>query len=209
MGWTAGHFAAVLVMWIVMMALMMLPSTYPMIRAFATINRRRRERSAPYVATAVFVFGYLLAWTGFSVVATGAHWGLERAGLVNADMESASAPFSAALFLAAGIYQWTPLKNACLSRCRSTEGFILSEWRDGAAGAVVMGLRHGQYCIGCCAGLMLLLFAVAMMDWRWVLALSLLVAVEKLLPMPAFWRHAIGVTLVATGIVLGFRYLFP
>jgi len=209
MGWTAGQFAAVLLMWIVMMAAMMLPSSYPMIRAFATINRRRQERAAPHVATAVFILGYLLAWSAFSLLATLAHWALERQGLVNADMESASAPFTAVLFLAAGIYQWAPLKDACLTRCRSTDGFILSEWRDGAPGAVLMGLRHGQFCIGCCAGLMLLLFAVAMMDWRWVLALSLLVAMEKLLPMPALWRHAIGAALAATGIVLGFRYLFP
>ena len=209
MGWTAGHFAAVLAMWIVMMAAMMLPSSYPMVRAFATINRRRRERAAPYVATAVFILGYLLAWSAFSLAATLAHWALERQGLVNADMESASAGFTAALFLAAGIYQWTPLKNACLTRCRSTDGFILSEWRDGAPGAVVMGLRHGQFCIGCCAGLMLLLFAVAMMDWRWVLALALLVALEKLLPMPAFWRHAIGAALTGTGIVLGVSLLVP
>lgn len=209
MAWSAGHFAAVLVMWTVMMAVMMLPSTYPMIAAFATINRGRRKRSAPYVATVVFVAGYLLAWAAFSLLATLAHWALERAELVNAEMESNSAAFSAALFLLAGIYQWTPLKNACLARCRSTDGFILSEWRDGMLGAVVMGLRHGQFCIGCCAGLMLLLFAVAMMDWRWVLALALLVAVEKLLPMPAFWRHAIGAGLVTAGVVLGLRLLAP
>ena len=202
MGWTAGHFTAVLVMWIVMMAVMMLPSTYPMILAFATINRRRRERAAPWVATGVFILGYLLAWSGYSLVATAAHWGLERFGLVNVEMESASRTFSGILFVAAGIYQWTPLKDACLTRCRSTEGFILSEWRDGALGAVVMGLRHGQFCVGCCAGLMLLLFAVAMMDWRWVLALSLLVAAEKLLPHPARWRGGIGVVLILAGMAM-------
>lgn len=202
MTWSAGHFAAMLAMWIVMMAVMMLPSATPMIAAFATINRRRRERAAPHVPTAVFVSGYLVAWSAFSVAATGLHWALEGAGLVNADMESASPLFSGLLFLFAGLYQWTPLKDACLTRCRSTEGFILSEWRDGPAGALRMGLRHGQFCIGCCAGLMLLLFAVAMMDWRWVLALSLLVAAEKLLPMPRFWRHAIGTVLTGAGLVL-------
>jgi len=202
MEWSAGHAGAVLAMWVVMMAIMMLPSAMPMILAFATINRRRRERSAPWVATPVFVAGYLLAWTLYSVAATAAHWLLEGQGLLNADMESASAVFSGILFLAAGAYQWSPLKDACLTRCRSTEGFILSEWRDGALGAIVMGLRHGQFCVGCCAGLMLLLFAVAMMDWRWVLALSVLVAAEKLLPARARWRQGIGVVLMAAGAAI-------
>ncbi len=202
MGWMAGQFAAVFVMWIVMMAVMMLPSAYPMIAAFATINRRRKARAAPYVATTVFVVGYLLAWGAYSALATVAHWLLERQGLLNADMESASAVFSGILFLSAGAYQWSPLKDACLTRCRSTEGFILSEWRDGTLGAIVMGLRHGQFCIGCCAGLMLLLFAVAMMDWRWVLALSVLVAAEKLLPAPARWRQGTGIVLVGVGAAM-------
>ena len=191
-----------LTMWVVMMAIMMLPSAMPMIMAFATINRRRKARGAPYVATAVFIAGYLLAWSLFSVVATAAHWFLESRGLLNVDMGSDSALFSGILFLLAGAYQWSPFKDACLTHCRSTEGFILSEWRDGAPGAVVMGLRHGQFCIGCCAGLMLLLFAVAMMDWRWVLALSILVAAEKMLPAPARWRHGIGVALVAAGAAI-------
>jgi predicted metal-binding membrane protein len=200
--WSAARFAGMFAMWVAMMSAMMLPGTFPMIRAFATINRKRREREAPYVATAVFVCGYLAAWTAFSVVAVLMQWGLERAGLLDSMMASSSRQFSAILFIAAGAYQWTPLKDACLSRCRSPAGFILSEWRDGQLGALVMGLRHGLFCVGCCAALMLLLFAVAVMSWLWVAALTTLVMAEKLLPGGRLLRHAIGAGLTATGAFL-------
>jgi predicted metal-binding membrane protein len=206
--WSAGQFVAVFLMWVIMMGAMMLPAVAPMVDSFMTINRRRRERDAPYVATMYFVGGYLVAWAGYSAVATSAHWALERAGLLDTMMQSSSLWLSGALFLAAGLYQWTPLKEVCLTRCRSPVGFILSEWRDGALGAIVMGLRHGGYCIGCCAALMALLFAVAVMSLPWVAALTVLVMIEKLLPGGAFWRHAIGVGLTVTGIVLVGRALF-
>jgi predicted metal-binding membrane protein len=88
----------------------------------------------------------------------------------------------------------------CLAYCRSPDGFILSEWRDGALGGAIMGWRHGLFCMGCCAALMALLFAVAVMDLRWVAALGLMVSAEKLLPGARFWRLAIGVALVASGV---------
>jgi predicted metal-binding membrane protein len=198
--WTARDAVLVLSMWSAMMAAMMLPGASPMITAFATINRRRRQRSAPYVPTAVFLLGYLFAWAGFSVVATAAQWLLQLTGLLTPRMQSASSYWSGALFCAAGLYQFSPLKERCLTYCRSPAGFILGEWRDGALGAVLMGLRHGLFCLGCCAGLMLLLFAVAVMDLRWVAILTALVAAEKLLPAPSFWRVAIGTSLLATGL---------
>src|SRR6185503_20460985 len=102
-------------------------------------------------------------------------------------------------FLAAGLYQFSPLKQRCLALCRSPAGFILSEWRDGALGAAVMGLRHGLFCLGCCAALMVLLFAVAVMDLRWVAALAILVTAEKLLPGAKYWRVGIGVAMLAVG----------
>lgn len=200
--WSAGQFAAVFLMWVVMMIAMMLPAVAPMVDAFATINRRRRERATPHVATTYFVAGYLLAWAAYSALATVIHWALERAGLLDTLMQSTSLGLSGALFLAAGLYQWTPLKEVCLTRCRSPMGFVLTEWRDGAAGAVIMGWRHGLFCIGCCAVLMALLFAVAVMSIPWVAALTVLVLIEKLLPGAAFWRNAIGVALSATGAVL-------
>ncbi len=195
--WTPIDAVLVFVMWSAMMAAMMVPGATPMITDFATINRRRRERQAPYVPTVVFLAGYLIVWAGFSAIATAAQYLLQMAELVTTMMQSASYAFSAALFLAAGLYQFSPLKGRCLAYCRSPDGFILSEWRDGALGALIMGLRHGLFCLGCCATLMVLLFAVAVMDLRWVAALTVLVTAEKLLPGAKFWRVAIGVALIA------------
>jgi predicted metal-binding membrane protein len=198
--WTTSDALLVFVMWSAMMAAMMLPGASPMITAFATINRRRRQRRAPYVPTMVFLYGYLIAWAGYSMVATALQWLLQTTGLISTMLQSASLAWSGALFLAAGLYQFSPLKEKCLSKCRSPDGFILSEWRDGGLGALIMGLRHGLFCMGCCAGLMLLLFAVAVMDLRWVAALAALVSAEKLLPGPKLWRLAIGTGLLVASV---------
>jgi len=198
----------VFAMWAAMMAAMMVPGTAPVIAAFATINRRRRARGAPHVPTAVFLGGYLLVWTAFSLLATAAQWALQAMGLLTTMGEAGSHFFSAALFLAAGLYQFSPLKQRCLALCRSPDGFILSEWRDGGLGAVVMGVRHGLFCLGCCAALMALLFAVAVMDLRWVAALTALVTAEKLLPGARAWRVGIGFAALAAGVgfaVAGWR----
>jgi predicted metal-binding membrane protein len=202
--WTSVDAALILAMWSAMMAAMMVPGASPMITAFATINRRRRERSASYVPTAVFLIGYLVSWTGFSIMATTLQCLLQMTGLLTTMMQSSSHYWSAALFFAAGLYQFSPLKQSCLTYCRSPDGFILSEWRNGNLGAVIMGVRHGLFCMGCCAGLMLLLFAVAVMDLRWVAALTALVTAEKLLPRPTFWRIAIGVGLLAASCLTCF-----
>jgi predicted metal-binding membrane protein len=201
--WTPLDALLVFIMWSAMMAAMMVPGAASMVAAFATINRRRRERGAPHVPTAIFLAGYLSAWAGFSLVATALQWLLQKTELLTTMMQSASYAFSAALFLAAGLYQFSPLKERCLDYCRSPDGFILSEWRDGAPGAVITGLRHGLFCMGCCAALMVLLFAVAVMDLRWVAGLSLLVTAEKLLPGAKFWRVAIGVALLAAAAGFG------
>jgi len=202
--WTPVDALLLFVMWSAMMAAMMMPGASPMVAAFATINRRRRERSAPHVPTAIFLLGYLTAWADFSLIATALQWLLQMTGLVTTMMQSASLYFSAALFLAAGLYQFSPLKEHCLAYCRSPDGFILSEWRDGALGAMIMGLRHGLFCMGCCAALMALLFAVAVMDLHWVAGLTALVTAEKLLPGAKFWRVAIGIALIAAGAGFAF-----
>jgi predicted metal-binding membrane protein len=206
--WTPLGALLLFVMWTAMMAAMMLPSTSPMVVAFAAINRRRRERGGSYVPTAIFLAGYLVVWAGFSIAATVLQWLLQRVGLLTTMMQSASYGLSAALFLAAGLYQFSPLKQMCLSYCRSPDGFILSEWRDGALGAAIMGLRHGLFCLGCCAALMMLLFAMAVMDLRWVATLTVLVTAEKLLPGARLWRLGIGAGLLAIGVafaVVGWR----
>lgn len=202
--WSLLDAAIMLAMWTAMMAAMMVPSASPMIAAFATINRRRRERSDPSVPTAIFLAGYIAAWTAFSLLAVALQWALQKSGLLTTMMQSSSAALSAVLFTAAGLYQFSPLKEMCLAYCRSPQGFILSEWRDGASGAAIMGVRHGLFCTGCCAALMILLFAIAVMDLRWVAALAAIVTVEKLLPGARFWRIAIGAALIAAGLWFGY-----
>jgi predicted metal-binding membrane protein len=197
--WAPIDAALAFLMWSAMMAAMMVLGASPMIRAFAIINRRRRERGALHVSTALFLLGYLLAWAGFSIIATALQWLLQTTGLLTTMMQSASYYFSAALFIAAGLYQFSPLKERCLAYCRSPDGFILTQWRDGTLGAAIMGFWHGLFCMGCCAALMILLFAVAVMDLRWVASLTVLVTAEKLLPRPKFWRVAIGVALMMAG----------
>jgi predicted metal-binding membrane protein len=192
-----------LAMWWIMMIGMMLPSAAPMILTFATINRGRRTRGQPYTPTALFTAGYLLAWGGFSVAATLAQWALERASLLAPmAMKTTSPLLGGLLFIAAGVYQFTPLKRACLRSCRSPFDFVMNHWRDGADGAVRMGLAHGLYCLGCCWILMALLFAVGAMNLVWVAVLTVVVLVEKLFPAGDWISRIGGVLLVAWGVRL-------
>jgi predicted metal-binding membrane protein len=199
--WTPLDIALTFAMWSAMMAAMMVPGSAPVVGAFATINRSRRDRGAPSVPTAIFLGGYLAVWAAFAALAVFLQWALQVSGLLTTMMQAASLWLSAVLFAGAGLYQFSPLKERCLDYCRSPDGFILSEWRDGTAGAFVMGVRHGLFCLGCCAALMLLLFAVAVMDLRWVAALTILVTAEKLLPGGRVWRVAFGVALLAAAAV--------
>ena len=195
--------ALLLAMWWVMMLGMMLPSAAPMILTFATISRRRRARGQPYAPTALFVAGYLLAWGVFSVAATLSQAGLERAALLSPmDMATTSRRLGGFLFLAAGLYQLSPLKHACLLACRSPFDFVVNQWRDGALGALSMGWTHGLYCLGCCWILMALLFVGGVMNLIWVAVLAAVVLVEKLLPHGAWMARFGGVGLAACGIWL-------
>jgi len=184
------------------MAGMMLPSATPMIMTFATVNRGKRARGRPVVPTAAFAAGYLIAWGGFSLAATVAQWGLERALLMSPTMATSSAISAGILFLAAGLYQLTPLKYACLEKCRSPLSFVLNSWREGGAGALRMGIEHGAYCLGCCWLLMLLLFAGGVMNLLWVAALAAFVFIEKLVPHGQWIARASGVAMLAFGAYL-------
>jgi predicted metal-binding membrane protein len=186
-------------MWWVMMAGMMLPSALPMTLTVATVNRRRRELGTPYVPTAVFVAGYLLAWGAFSLAATGAQWTLEQAALMSPGMSLSSPLAGGLLFIAAGLYQLTPLKHACLRRCRSPLAFVLEHWHDGTAGALRMGAVHGAYCLGCCALLMALLFVGGVMNLLWAAAIAAWVLLEKVLPRGEALARIAGVAAIACG----------
>ena len=191
--------AVMFLMWWVMMIGMMLPSALPMTLTFATVNRRRRELGTPYVPTAVFVAGYVLAWGAFSLAATGLQWGLERAALMTPIMRTSSPLLGGLLFVAVGLYQLTPLKHACLRRCRSPLAFVLERWHDGTAGALRMGVEHGAYCLGCCALLMTLLFVGGVMNLLWVAAIAAWVLLEKVLPAGEVLARGAGVAAMAFG----------
>jgi len=190
-------------MWCIMMVGMMLPSAAPMILTFATINRNRRANGRPYTPTALFTSGYLLAWMGFSMAATLAQAGLERASLfAPMAMKITSPTLGGLLFVAAGAYQFTPLKHACLSSCRSPFDFIVNHWHDGPVGAVRMGFSHGLYCLGCCWILMALLFVGGVMNLIWVAVLTAVVLVEKLIPAGPWLARIGGLLLVGYGVRL-------
>ena len=195
--WGAVDFSLMFVMWAVMMVAMMVPTATPMILLFATVNRRRREEQRPFVPTGVFMLGYVAVWTAFAIGATLAQWGLHSAALLSPMMVSTSNLLGGALLLAAGIFQWTPIKHACLSRCRSPLGFLMSEWREGPRGASIMGLRHGLLCLGCCWVLMGLLFVLGVMNLLWIAALAGFVLVEKMSPGGHWVSRAVGLLLIA------------
>lgn len=197
--WTLGHAVIVLVMWAVMMAAMMLPSAAPMILLYATIARRCSERGEPATASGAFAFGYLAVWATFSVAAVALQFGLERAALLSPMMQTTSIALAGAVLIAAGLYQWTPLKQACLRYCRSPLEFIMTHWRPGARGAFLMGLRHGAVCVGCCWLLMLLLFVGGVMNFAWIAGIALFVLAEKLLPARHWIGRGVGVLLVVWG----------
>ena len=200
MPWSGWDFFMLFFMWATMMVAMMTPSILPMVTMFATLNRNRRSRRQSYTPTFVFVAGYLVAWTGFSVLASAAQWPLHTAGLLDPMMDSRSYLMSGLVLIAAGIYQWTPFKDACLHSCRSPLGFLMTEWREGTAGALVMGVRHGIYCVGCCWALMLVLFAVGVMNMLWVLLITAFVVLEKVAPFPRAVRLVSGLGLAAWGV---------
>jgi predicted metal-binding membrane protein len=190
------------VMWTVMMVAMMVPSAAPMILSFLTVNRRRQAAHRPFVPVTIFLLGYLAVWTAFSAAATLAEWGLHQAAMLSTTMTTTSAALNGGLLIAAGVFQWTPMKRACLKGCRSPLSFLMSEWRDGAAGAFVMGLRHGAYCVGCCWFLMALLFVAGVMNLLWVAVIALFVMVEKISPKGELIARIAGIGLMIAGATL-------
>lgn len=203
--WSGVELLLLFVMWGVMMVAMMTASASPMILMFSAMNRRRAEHQGPVMRTGLFVLGYLSAWTAYSAGAATAQWVLHGLALLSPMMVSTSPYLGGSLLVAAGIFQWTPLKRACLTACRSPMGFIMTEWRDGPAGALVMGFRHGVYCVGCCWVLMALLFVAGVMNLVWVAAIAIFVLVEKVVPAGERVGQAAGVALVLAGVALMLR----
>jgi predicted metal-binding membrane protein len=199
--WTLAEFGAILAMWLVMMVAMMLPSAAPMLLLFAATQRGRATTGEPATVLA-FGTGYLLVWGGFSVAAAALQALLQQSMLLSSDLTMANGWLPPAVLALAGIYQLTPLKYACLLRCRSPLGFLLSRWRNGIGGALGMGLRHGAFCLGCCWALMALLFVGGVMNLAWVAVLGLFVLGEKTLPRGAWVSRISGVALLAWAVWL-------
>jgi predicted metal-binding membrane protein len=204
--WTFATVFLLFVMWSVMMVAMMLPSASPMIFAFLKVNRGRQAANRPFVPVTIFLLGYLAVWTGFSAVATAAQWGLHRAALLSPAMAATSPLLNGGLLIAAGIFQWTSLKLACLRGCRSPLSFLMGEWRDGRWGAFMMGLRHGTFCVGCCWFLMALLFVAGVMNLLWVAVIALFVMAEKILPKGELLARASGAVLILAGVAMAARF---
>ncbi len=182
--WPPIEFASVFAMWTVMMVGMMIPSAVPMILMYARVGRCTQAQGTPLGATAYFGIGYVLVWTAFSLFATLTQWALEHAGLLDTAMASTSNVLAGVLFVAAGSYQWTRLKHVCLAQCQIPFAFLIRHggFRPDAPGALLLGLRHGAYCVGCCWMLMSLLFVGGVMNLLLIGLIALLILLEKVIP---------------------------
>jgi predicted metal-binding membrane protein len=200
--WQPIEFGYVFAMWVVMMIGMMTSSVAPMILIYARVGRQAATQDKPFAASGWFAAGYLLAWTSFSLVATSLQWALERAALLTPMMESASNILGAIVLILAGLYQWTPLKEACLAYCQSPLLFIQQQggFRGDPGGALALGFRHGIYCIGCCWALMALLFVGGVMNLLWIAVLAILILLEKLTPFGRVVARIAGVAFIASGV---------
>jgi len=198
--WNPATLVPLFLMWAEMMVAMMIPSAAPMVLLFAMVQRKRREQQRPFVPTALFLLGYLAVWTGFSALAAVAQWILHAQALLSPRMVGTSPLLGGAILIAAGVFQWTPLKHSCLAHCRSPLSFLLTGWREGPHGAFAMGLKHGAYCTGCCWFLMGLLFVAGVMNLWWIAGIALFVLVEKIAPRGGILGKAAGLLLVAWGV---------
>ncbi|WP_081157774.1 DUF2182 domain-containing protein [Ensifer aridi] len=199
--WSAVEAGVTLAMWVVMMVGMMLPSATPMILLYARVGRQSRKEGKPFAATGFFAGGYLLAWAAFALAATLGQWLMEGTLLTPA-LASASRVFSGIVLTIAGLYQWTPLKDACLRQCQTPFVFLQTHggFRRDPAGAVGLGLRHGLYCIGCCWALMALLFVGGIMNVLWIAAIAIFALAEKVTPTGRLLSRAAGTVLIAAGL---------
>lgn len=197
--WTAANVLFTFAMWAVMMVAMMAGPAGPVLLLFGAARRARGRSVALAVLT--FGFGYILVWVGFSACAALAQWALHEAAMLSPAMAALSPQLGGAILIAAGAYQLTPLKGACLTQCRSPLGFLMAYWREGTMGALRMGCRHGVFCLGCCWALMCVLFVVGVMNLVWVAALTAFVLIEKTGPFGAVLARVAGAAMVIIGVL--------
>jgi len=198
MPWRATEFAFVFAMWTVMMVGMMTPSAMPMILMYARVGRETEPQAAPLSATVWFAAGYFLVWTAFALLATFVQWAFERTAVLDSAMASTSNVVGGLLFVAAGAYQWTQLKDVCLTQCQTPFAFLMRHggFRRDAPGSLMLGLRHGAYCVGCCWALMALLLVGGVMNVLWIVLLALVILLEKVTSFGSPIARLVGIVLV-------------
>lgn len=197
------YFGWLLSMWSVMAVAMMLPTTIPTLLLFARHQRGRHPERGAAVPTLYLAAGYLLVWLAFGVFASALQWALERAGMLTPMMgELRNSTIAAVVVIGAGVFQLSPLKYACLSRCRTPLAFLMTAWRDGRGGALRMGFEHGLFCLGCCWALMLVLFVTGVMNLIWMALLTVLMLLEKIVPHGERFARIGGVAMIALGVVM-------
>jgi predicted metal-binding membrane protein len=199
--WSIGEFGVRFFMWAVMMIAMMVPTALPMTFVYTAVARKAAAQENPVPPTFVFVAGYVSLWILFSVVATLVQRGLDQAALLTPTMVSHSVWLGGSLMIAAGIYQFSPLKNACLTQCRNPAQFLSSNWRTGTVGAFRIGLKLGLYCLGCCSILMGLLFVGGMMNLLWIATVFSFILIEKTLRFGDASRSLAGIAMILFGAV--------
>ena len=201
--WLLKDFMLLFLMWSVMMIAMMTPSILPMLLIFTTLNSRNKENGKDENSTMILLVGYLSSWVLFSLVITFPQYAMHKSGLLNPMMEPSHAYLGTIMLCLAGIYQFSPFKDACLTVCQSPLSFLMNNWRDGRLGTFIVGYKHGFYCIGCCWALMMTLFALGVMNIMWVMILTLFVLFEKLAyRRPILFRKVTGIFFIAWGIFL-------
>jgi predicted metal-binding membrane protein len=205
MGLTMGMSALLFIaIWIVMMVAMMFPTAAPMILMFAKIYESRRQQEHPFVPTWVFVSAYLLVWSLCGVVAYLLAVGIEQLAAPYMWLMDNAARLGGVVLVVAGLYQLSPLKDICLSKCRTPLQFILGSWHDGYGGAFRMGLEHGAYCLGCCWLLFVILFPLGIMNIAVMALLTALIYAEKALPIGRQISQLAGVGLIVYGVLVLF-----
>ncbi|MER8571988.1 DUF2182 domain-containing protein [Mesorhizobium sp. M1338] len=207
--WASADFAFIFTMWAVMMVGMMTPSVAPMLLLYAGVARKARADGRPIASTGWFFAGYLAVWVVFSIVATGAQWLLARLALLDPSMATDSAILGGLVLIAAGLYQWTPMKGVCLRQCQAPIAFLASHggFRSTPLGALRLGVDHGAYCLGCCWALMALLFVGGVMNVLWIAGIAILVLLEKTVPTGQLIPRVSGALMAAIGTWLVFRAL--
>lgn len=199
--WTATDFFFTFAMWSVMMIGMMSATVAPVLLLFSGMQKNRSGRALDK-RVLLFGLGYLIVWVGFSAVAALAQLALHNAAMLSPSMATTSSILGGVVLLLAGAYQLTPAKQACLRECQSPLGFLMTNWREGARGALIMGLKHGKYCLGCCWALMCVLFVVGVMNLAWVAALTAFILIEKFGRSGFYVARLGGVAMMAAGILI-------